>query len=1179
MRILKWGFWWLLVPVFLLVLSLLLLLFTTSGARFAASMAELALPSLTIRNVDGSVIYGLRAEEVVWTQPEVTVTLQGLASVWDPRCLLQARICVDSLVVGRLHILVPEGDATDGDDNEPVTPIDMPLLVLPWRLQVDQFHLALLEVAAGGRTTVISPVAFQAEWSGSRVAIERLHAAMVDPDVGTIDASLSGAIDMYSEWPFNAILNVDYTPPLEGWQRQSLAFSGEGNIRNLLLQGETRMQVNVPDFEPLNLLAILSTQHLDSEIQLESLQGQWQGAPLAATGKTRFSHDGLLEFDNLQLGWGNNRATLNGALQDDWKVQAALQLNQPELLAPDARGQFTGSADISGRRDDPLVQLQLGSEKLELPQLQLFALKFQAEVAPLTFSSLNMSAQAKQIQVQDEKLEDIAVLLSGTAAKHHLSIEARRQQRQISAIAEGALDPAAFDWKGQLQKLQVQLAPDWTIKLDRAFALQWRNHKQILQWGENCLKDQDSQVCSHGSLDFLQQQADVALQIHQFNLGHLPSLLSEPWLLAGRLNADLHIASTFTEPQVKGKLDVEGLMLQPPSRDEPVLEHGMLSTTFEGRQAWLVTSVNLPPGLHWQSDEPVGIQWRKNGLQMDHSCWRANRVETDLAPAADLGQLCLEVGTGPNGLESSADLDLAVASALRPWLPEQLQVDGRLKAHADVFVKGSNARGSLQAALHEGVITLLRGEENEPLPMSVEALKLTAHLEDQALSAQIQMQSSRLGNGQADMKLLIDAEQPKMQLQADLNALNLEVVQPLVPQLSELGGTVGINIRAEGLVTAPAIQGQVDIQNVTVQSASLPMGVDDLDVRLVFTGDHGDLSGELRSGKGSAKLDGDFQRQLNHWQARLHLLGKNIPVYQPPDIRFSLQPDLTLLVDENAMQIQGTVLANDGFLFIKPLPPDAINVSSDVEFVDEKSAELQQAAKFQLGVNVVASVEPSLRIRGFGAEVRPKGAIRVNLDPAGIVVGRGTIDIEEGSYTGYGQQLNIRKGQAIFNGPLDQPYINLEAVREVDTVVAGIRVSGPASEPVATLFSEPTLPDSNILFYIITGKAPGAATEDENTAVRSALLSVGLMGGQPLARDIASKVGIDDLQMGTTGSGDETAVTVGGYINSRTYLQYGISVFEPVNTLTVRYRLRDNLFLEAVNGIASALDVLYSFEF
>ena len=101
----------------------------------------------------------------------------------------------------------------------------------------------------------------------------------------------------------------------------------------------------------------------------------------------------------------------------------------------------------------------------------------------------------------------------------------------------------------------------------------------------------------------------------------------------------------------------------------------------------------------------------------------------------------------------------------------------------------------------------------------------------------------------------------------------------------------------------------------------------------------------------------------------------------------------------------------------------------------------------------------------------------------------------------------------------------------------------------------------------------------DNTMVQNALLSLSLMGGQSVVRNVASKVGIQDLQMGTSGSGQTTEVQVSGYLSRRTYLQYGISMFQPVNTLTLRYRLRDNLFLEAVSGLASALDLLYTFEF
>lgn len=1179
MKVLRFGFWWLLVPVAVTVLFVLFLLFTTGGARLAATLAESVLTPLSIRQVDGSIAYGLRAEQVVWSQPEVTVSLDGLASVWNPDCFWQAQICIDSLIAGRLQIVVPPDDSPDVDDDSALTPIEMPLLVLPWQLRIDQFHLAELEIVAGGRTTRVDPVTFKAQWSGTRVVIERFQASTTDTDIGAIDASLSGVIEMRSEWPFHAILAASYIPPLEQWHKQHLEFSGEGNIRNLLLKGDVKANIMIPDMEPLKLAAELRSQSLDSEIKLKNLQGAWNGAPLQASGNAAFTHDGLLTLQQMQLQWGKNTAVLDGTLQEQWNVHAALALTEPQLIAPDAQGQFTGSADISGLRDDPLIALQLASDELSLPDFQVRELALQANVAPRSFKSLNATAHASKLYFQQEKLEDIALELQGNAQHHTLSVSGSRNQQQISAAAQGTLDAQRLDWHGQIEQLQLQLDKTWQVTLEKALPLEWKHQTQLLTWDRFCLLDQVGKVCSQGTANLSRMRGDIQLDVDRFELANLHTFIGDEVQLQGAVNARLRVKDGFSLPDIAGSLEMIGLVVQQSNRDQAVLANGHVGAEFTGNQVTLSTTADVPPGVHWESETPVVVSWQSAGINMDNSCWTASRVATELLPVAHLGQLCLQASTGKSGLQMIADLDLAIAAALQPWLPDELQMEGQLTAHGEAVIKGNNAKASLQADLQQGMLVLLRGEDNEPIRMPLEKLQMNANLQQQHLVTTLDLMSSRLGNGSAAADVTLDAQNPSLEGHARFSGFDVQVIQPLVPQLSELQGVVSMDMQAKGPVATPEINGQIEIRNVQVQSAGIPMVVDDLDAKLVFTGNRGDLSGKLKSGKGRATIDGDLTRTDTGWQARIHLDGKNIPVYQPPDIRFMVQPDLTLLATAESIQLQGTVLANNGFMVIKPLPPDAISVSSDVEFIDERGNRLQRATDYQLGMNVVASVEPNLRIRGFGGEIRPKGAIRINLDRSGLMVGRGTIDIEEGSYTGYGQQLTIRKGQAIFNGPINQPYINLEAVRAVDAVVAGIRVSGPASEPVATLFSEPSLPDSQILYYIITGKAPGAATEDENTAVRNALLSVGLMGGQPLARDIASKVGIDDLQMGTTGSGEETAVTVGGYLNSRTYLQYGISVFEPVNTVTVRYRLRENLFLEAVSGIASALDVLYSFEF
>lgn len=1179
MSILRKSLLWILLPVMALVLASAFLLFTTMGARVVASVAEAALEPLTIKGMDGSIANGLRADQVVWQQPEVTVTLDGLASVWNPACLWQGRICVQSLIAGRLLIDVSQTDSppVDGDD---FLPLQLPLLVIPWHLQVEQFYLAQLDIQAGGRLTRLDPVSFRAEWSGSRVVIDHLRAATQDPGIGMIDVLLSGAIEMRSEWPFDLVLDADYVPPLEGWQPQRLQLSGTGNVRNLLLQGRASANVALPHMETLALNAQINTQRLDLQLRVNALRGEWQGAPLQASGGMALRRDGTVQLDDLSVAWGENRALLNGALKQDWQIDAVLFLPQPELLAPDARGRFDGKASVRGPLRDPLVNVQLQSDELHLQEIQLQDLHLQATVAPLTLSTLELQLQAALLQWAEHSLQQVDVTLQGDHRAHTLVVRADKGERQLALVARGQLDPRRYDWHGQVESLQLQMNPDWIISLDQPVDLQWHHARQVVRWGQHCWRDRDGRLCSRGELDLARQRADLSLEIAGFQLAHLQKALLLEGRLDGTVDANINMKGAFAAPELNGRLGLAQLAFTRQDQDKPLLQNANISVRFQGQHAVIQAVLDMPAVLRWKSVGPVAVRWKGQSLHMPRGCWQADRVASQEAPEVALGQLCVEASATPEqGLSVAAALDLALAPALQPWLPAALVAEGRLQTDVDARLKGRTLRARLDASVTPGAMLLTHEDDRPPLRFEYESLTLQSHIENDVLSGEVVLRSDTLGNGSASASIDLRSDTPSLQGQARLQGLNLAILQPLLTQVTELNGTLNAEVQWDGDVYAPRVQGVVAVKDVQAQATSIPMSVDDLDARLAFGGDHGELTGHLKSGQGGAALRGTFARADTGWSGSIRLKGNRIPFFQPPDMRFQMQPDLVLTFDSQHIALDGNVLMNEGFVVIKPLPPGAVDISADVEFVDERRTKLASTSDIKLAMNVLATIEPSLRIRGFGAEVRPKGAVRITLDNTGVLTGRGTIDIEEGRYTGYGQRLTIRKGQVIFNGPLNQPYVNLEAVRVVDTVVAGIRVTGPASEPVATLFSEPSLPDSQILHYIITGKAPGTGTEADNTAVRSALLSLGIMGSQPLARDIASKVGIDDLQMGTTGSGDATAVTVSGYLNARTYLSYGMSVFEPVNTFTVRYRLRESLFLEAVSSIESALDVLYTFEF
>ncbi|MFX4335948.1 translocation/assembly module TamB domain-containing protein, partial [Acinetobacter baumannii] len=91
-----------------------------------------------------------------------------------------------------------------------------------------------------------------------------------------------------------------------------------------------------------------------------------------------------------------------------------------------------------------------------------------------------------------------------------------------------------------------------------------------------------------------------------------------------------------------------------------------------------------------------------------------------------------------------------------------------------------------------------------------------------------------------------------------------------------------------------------------------------------------------------------------------------------------------------------------------------------------------------------------------------------------------------------GQRLTIRRARLFFAGPIDQPYLDIEAIRRVDDVVAGLRLTGSAEQPTSAVFSEPAMSQEQALSYLVLGR-PMSTGEDSNM-LGEAALALGLAG-------------------------------------------------------------------------------------
>lgn len=176
-----------------------------------------------------------------------------------------------------------------------------------------------------------------------------------------------------------------------------------------------------------------------------------------------------------------------------------------------------------------------------------------------------------------------------------------------------------------------------------------------------------------------------------------------------------------------------------------------------------------------------------------------------------------------------------------------------------------------------------------------------------------------------------------------------------------------------------------------------------------------------------------------------------------------------------------------------------------------------------------------LSFSGFGLTANLLGHVHIgdNMDT------RGELSLADGRYRAYGQRLTIRRARLLFAGPIDQPYLDIEAIRQVDDVIAGIRLSGSAEQPTTQVFSEPAMSQEQALSYLILGRPLGNTGEDNNMLAQAAL-GLGLAGSAGITGSLASGLGIEDFQLDTEGSGNSTSVVASGNLTERLSLRYGV---------------------------------------
>ncbi len=550
---------------------------------------------------------------------------------------------------------------------------------------------------------------------------------------------------------------------------------------------------------------------------------------------------------------------------------------------------------------------------------------------------------------------------------------------------------------------------------------------------------------------------------------------------------------------------------------------------------WTRAVLTKTPLGDWRLEKPIEISASYHQVGIELGCLVS--VPT---------RLCLQGRWDKQrGSTVQVDLDQFTLQRLGPWLPDELQWnDGAVSGQARATLL-PNGRIQGAASIRLPASQLRFKANGTPLSVPV-SIQMNAQWQDAATATAV-VDLGTFGRLNADVTVQDPLGRQTLTgaIRAQVN--DLKVATLFIHQLHEVEGKIDTDVSLSGTIAAPHVGGVMRLLDGAVAAPEWGVRIRDIQFTAQSNGAGIlELAGQAHSGEGQIRLTG----QLHPAEARLNLAvtGSDFQIADAPDKRATIAPDITLVLDQNLLTVEGQVTVPKAyFSHGGEAGLVRVNPSADVVLVrpghgDKSSPARPSALAIVLKIRVIL---PEVRVEAYDFAGNLKGDVLVEQSPQLSPRGTGHIEVETGEYTLYGQPLQVERGRILFSGsPLDNPGLDLRVSRSIDTiattrtddqVVVGAQIVGALKTPKIQLFSIPPMPDSSILSYLVIGQAPDAA--------------------------------------------NQASLMLGRYLSPKLYVGYGIGIFEPISTFILRYRFTRKLRFEATStGTHTGADLFYVFE-
>ena len=284
-----------------------------------------------------------------------------------------------------------------------------------------------------------------------------------------------------------------------------LSIEGEGNAEQLTLN---TLVFNSPSGDLTSTGRISWTASIPSEIQLQANKIQLASAVPAYPGELNLDaqisgdlfnkpgfrltienlHGNVLDkklqgkanihyaakeisIEQLQASIGNNSVAVQGKLGASNTLTFKLDAQNLHQLSPDLTGSVFAQGSLKGDLAQPAVKFKLESTGLGFKDQQITSIQSSGTLDTSGKGQLDMQFIARKIVFNGREIEKIELQSIGQNVHHELRAQLFSDQAKLELAMQGAWQPAAKEWQGQIQRLQMQSGSAGTWRMIKASPL------------------------------------------------------------------------------------------------------------------------------------------------------------------------------------------------------------------------------------------------------------------------------------------------------------------------------------------------------------------------------------------------------------------------------------------------------------------------------------------------------------------------------------------------------------------------------------------------------------------------------------------------------------------------------------------------------------------------------------